>query len=416
MRKRLTMVVIGCGYCLAILAGSVSEADDWPEWRGPTRDGSLAGFHAPKVWPKQLSRQWQVEVGQGHASPVVVGDRVFLISREGEEEVVRAVNLADGRQQWSESYSAPYKMNSAARSHGKGPKSTPVAADGRLTTLGISGILSCWDTGSGKLLWQHNFSGQFNKTSPLFGTAMSPVVEQGLLIAHVGGHNQGALTAFDARTGEPKWRWDGDGPAYTSPIVARLGSARRLITQSQNACIMVSPSNGSLLWKMPFTTRYTMNIVTPVVLGDLVVFSGYQKGTTAYRLSKSGDKWASEDVWHNAEVSMFMSSPVVVDGRLFGLSERNKGQFFCLDISTGKTLWTSEGRMGENAAIVKAPGAILALTTNAELIAFEPDADRFELLARYKVADTPIWAHPVVLGKRILVKDRSSLALWTFGR
>ena len=188
-----------------------------------------------------------------------------------------------------------------------------------------------------------------------------------------------------------------------------------MITQSQSACLGVSAADGSVLWKLPFTTRYDMNIVTPVLLEDLVIFSGFQSGTTAHRLQKREDKWSLDEVWHNGDLSMFMSSPVLVGSRLVGLAQENRGQFFCLDPATGETLWTSEGRMGENAALVVAGGAVLALTTNAELLVIDPGADRFETLARYRVAETPTWAHPVVIGRQILIKDQSSLALWSTG-
>ncbi|HUT88138.1 MAG TPA: PQQ-binding-like beta-propeller repeat protein [Thermoguttaceae bacterium] len=412
-RSIVTGVVLGC--VLATLAGGPSRAADWPQWRGPERDGKLAEFVAPESWPDELKQVWKREVGTGHSSPVVVGDRGFVFCREEENEVVRAVNLADGREQWSQSYPAPYEMNRAARSHGKGPKSTPVVADGRVFTLGISGILSCWDAGSGERVWQHEFSGQFKKTSPLFGTAMSPVVEAGLLIAHVGGHDGGALTAFDPQTGQVRWQWAEDGPAYTSPMVTTLAGTRQVITQSQQACLGVSPADGSLLWKFPFETQYVMNIVTPVLLGDVVVISGYRKGTTAYRLRKEDGRWSPEEVWHNGDLSMFMSSPVLVGKRLFGFAQEDKGKLFCLDPATGAALWTSEGRMGENAALVAAGDVLLALTSNAELIVFKTDAERFEPVARYRVADTPTWAHPVVVGNRVLIKDKDSLALWAIG-
>ena len=416
MGKRSIRKGMVWGCCLAMFAAGLSRADDWPQWRGPQRDGHLAGFVAPESWPAKLEQQWEVEVGTGHCSPVVVGDQVFVFSRQDENEVVRSLNLADGRERWSRSYSAPYEMNPAARGHGKGPKSTPVVADGRLFTLGISGILSCWEADSGKRLWQHEFSSEFDKTSPLFGTAMSPVVESGLLIAHVGGHNDGALTAFDPGTGQVRWQWDGDGPAYTSPILTTLAGTRQVITQSQAACIGVSPTDGKLLWEMPFETQYLMNIVTPVLQGDLVVYSGYRKGTFAHRLQKRGGKWTIEEIWHNPDLSMFMSSPVKVGGRLLGFAQEKKGQFFSLDISTGKTLWTSDGRQGDNAALLAAGDAVLALTTNAELIVFKAGADAFDTLARYKVADTPTWAHPVVVGGNVLIKDKDSLALWKIGK
>jgi outer membrane protein assembly factor BamB len=415
MSTRWMLMAIGSACCLTILAGSLSRAADWPGWRGPGRDGRLADFIVPDVWPTELKQQWKAEVGIGYASPVVSGDRVLVFAREGDQEVVRALNLADGRQLWSQGYPAPYKISPAAKRHGEGPKSTPAVAEGRLFTLGISGILSCWEADSGKPLWQHGFSQKFKSTWPLYGTATSPIVEAGRLIAHVGGHDDGALAAFEPQTGQVAWQWDGDGPGYTSPIVATLHGTRQLITQSQGACIGVSATDGSVLWRFPFETQHVMNIVTPVVAGDLVVFSGFRKGTMAYRLEKGQDQWSAEQVWHNPDVSMFMSSPVVVGERVLGLSQEEKGQFFCLDASSGETLWASDGRMGENAALLTAGDTVLVLTTGSELIAFKAGADQFQPLARYKVADTPTWAHPVILGKKILIRDQSSLALWTMG-
>lgn len=197
-------------YIAVALASQVSFAQEWPQWRGPNRDGVVASFTAPKVWPEKLKTIWKVQAGIGHSSPVVVGRRVYLHSRQEENEVVSCFDLDTGKQLWRDSYPTPYMMNPAAVTHGKGPKSTPVVYNNKLYTLGISGILSCYDDTTGKLRWRREFSNTTKGTSPLFGTAMSPIVDRGLLIAHVGGHDSGALTAFDANTGELRWSWTGD--------------------------------------------------------------------------------------------------------------------------------------------------------------------------------------------------------------
>ncbi|PYT08433.1 MAG: hypothetical protein DMF60_04770, partial [Acidobacteria bacterium] len=201
------------------LASQVCFAQDWPQWRGPNRDGLTASFTAPKVWPDKLRTIWKVPVGLGHSSPVVVGRRVYLPSRQDENEIASCFDLDTGKLLWHDSYPTPYMMNPAAMSHGKGPKSTPVVYNDKLYTFGISGILSCYDTATGKVKWRKEFSKQFKATSPLFGAATSPIVQNGLVIVHVGGHDSGALTAFNAETGDVKWSWAGDGPGYASPIV-----------------------------------------------------------------------------------------------------------------------------------------------------------------------------------------------------
>ena len=151
---------------------------DWPQWRGPARDGVVNFFREPAAWPERLTRKWKIPVGLGHSSPVYAGGRIYVFSRQQDREVVSSVNPEDGKILWSQSYPAPYKMNPAAVKHGEGPKSTPVVAGGKLYTLGISGILSCFDGASGAVRWRKEFSKQFKETSPLFGTAMSPVVDR----------------------------------------------------------------------------------------------------------------------------------------------------------------------------------------------------------------------------------------------
>jgi outer membrane protein assembly factor BamB len=415
MRTRSIVALCGCiMFTASIWAGRPVMAADWPQWRGPARDGHVTGFGAPKTWPEQLKRHWKVEVGEGHSCPVVAGDRVFVFARQGENEVVRALALGDGKQQWVQSYPAAFEMSPYARPHGKGPKSTPAVAGGRLVTLGIGDILSCWDTASGKMFWQHDFSKKYTATSSIFyGMAASPLLNENTLIAYIGAYGDGALSAFDPTTGQIRWQWSGDGPAYASPIVAMLAGVRQVVTQSQSACVGVAANDGALLWKLPYKTEYDQNIITPVVAGELVIFSGLDKGTTAYRLVNSAGKWSPEQVWHNSDISMYMTSPVVVGKQLFGLSPQKKGQFFCLDTATGKLLWTSDGRMGENAAILCVGDVLLALTTDSQLIVFRASEARFEPLARYTVADTPTWAYPAIVGNTVLIKDRSSLALWT---
>ena len=164
---------------LTLSASALSlAAQDWNQWRGPARSGVTAAFKTPAVWPDRMKQIWKVDAGEGHASPVVSGTRAYLLSRVGDREAVTAFDLATGKQAWQQLYDAPYQVNPAATSHGKGPKSTPVVDGGRLFTFGISGILSAWDVASGRLLWRKDFKGEYPTTVPDFGTAMSPIVSR----------------------------------------------------------------------------------------------------------------------------------------------------------------------------------------------------------------------------------------------
>jgi outer membrane protein assembly factor BamB len=347
-------------------------------------------------------------VGAGHASPVIADGRVFVHARSGEQEVVAAFDAVSGRQQWRDAYDAPYRVNPAAAAHGPGPRSTPAVAGGRLVTLGISGILSCYDATSGTLHWRRRPVA----SEPLYGTAMSPLVDGRSVIVHLGGTESGALMALDLDTGKPRWQWTGGAPAYASPVIATLSQVRQIVTHSRTHLVGVSAVGGQLLWSVPFATDYDQNAVTPVVAQDLVIYSGLARGTHAVRPVLRGGSWLVERGWSNEDVSMYMSSPIVSESTLFGLSHRNRGQFFAVDVRSGRTLWTTRGREADNAGLVSARGVVLALTTNAELIVSSPSTAAFNEIARYDVADTPTWAHPALAGSQIIVRDADSIAAW----
>jgi outer membrane protein assembly factor BamB len=344
----------------------------------------------------------------------VSGTRAFVLGRIGDEEVVTAFEHQTGKQVWQQRYRAPYQVNPAAEGHGKGPKSTPVVDGGRLFALGINGTLSAFDAATGKLLWRKTFAREFDASSPDFGVAMSPLVDRGNVIVHVGGNKSGALMAVDGATGAIKWQWKGDGPAYASPVIGSFGNSRQIITQSRSRLVGLSAATGALLWSVPFTTAYDQNIVTPIVSGDLVLYSGIEQPLTALRIRESGGKWTAEQAWRADSVPMYMSSAVLSGGSLFGLTHRNKGQFFALDPRSGKVLWTTRGREGENAALIAAGDLLMATTTEGELVIARRDAAKFDPIKRYTIAESPVWAYPVPAGRGVLIKDAEKVAYWSF--
>ncbi|MFQ5732926.1 MAG: PQQ-binding-like beta-propeller repeat protein, partial [Planctomycetaceae bacterium] len=353
MNPRHTLIVAPL---ILLLLIPVSAAD-WAQWRGPNRDGSVDTDITE--WPKSLTRKWRVAVGEGHASPVVAGKHVFVFSRQGDREVARCLELKTGKEVWLKQYDAPYKMHPAARGHGKGPKSTPLVAGGRLYTFGISGILTCFDAAKGRVLWRKDFTKTYKNSSPLYGTATSPILHKGLLIVHVGGHNKGALIALDAKTGAEKWTWDEDGPGYASPVILKAAGVEQLVTQTQNSILGVDPATGRALWQIPYKTGYDQNCVTPLVHGEHVIVSGYGNGADCYAFRKVGLRIRPRKVWTTQQISMYMSTPVLSGKAMFGLSHRNSGELFCASPKTGKVFWTGKRRFAKNAALIAAGNAIL---------------------------------------------------------
>ena len=407
--------MIRCKWMLLLLLAAglaAANVDDWPQWRGPHRDGTLSEASAPASWPEHLQPRWKITVGEGHSSPILAAGRIFVFTRQQGNEVVSSIDPSTGRILWQKSYPAAFKMHPAATQHGEGPKSTPVFHDGKLFTFGIGGILTCWDAATGSVRWRKDFSNEYREKWPLFGTAMSPAVDAGLLIAHVGGNDDGALTAFDSGSGAVKWQWKGDGPAYASPIVVDLGGTRQVVTETQNNIVGVSASTGQLLWKIPFTTEYVQNIPTPLLYRDMLILSGLGKGVFAVRPAVKDGKWTAETVWRNPEVSMYMSSPVLGGDLIFGFSHYKKGQFFCLDARTGATQWTSPPRQSDNAAIVIGGENLILLKDDAALVIAKANGKGFEPLRTYTVAGSPTWAHPLVLRHGVVIKDATTLSFW----
>ena len=400
---RLTVIA------LIALAFTPVAAQDWPQWRGPARDGVVRGFREPATWPKTLTKRWNVEVGTGYATPVLIGERLYVFTRQNDDEVMTAFDVSSAKVLWRTRYPAPFKMNPATAPHGPGPKSTPTFDANRLFTLGISGIVTAFDATTGKQIWQR----PADPVEPLYHTAMSPLVVGNLMILHVGGHDNGALTAFDAATGKARWSWNGDGPAYGSPLLVDLAGTPQVVTFTQKYFVGVSLEGGKLLWRRPYTTASTTTSQTPILFKDMVIETGRGNGVTAFRTTPGGGEWTTTNVWHTDEVSVHMSDAVVVDGVLFGLSHLNSGQYFALDLETGKVLWKSDPRQAAHAAIARSGNTIFSLEDDSELVVIRLGRERFEPVARYKVAGSDTWTQPVISGNRILVKDVSSLTLWT---
>jgi outer membrane protein assembly factor BamB len=409
LRNAALVAIVAAGELMGVAAGQNTQAD-WPQWRGPNRDGTLPTFVEPRAWPERLTARWKIDVGTGYASPIVVGNRVYAFSRQQDDEVMRAIDTDSGKVVWDTSYPAPFKMNPATARHGPGPKSTPTYANGRLFTLGISGIVTAFDAATGKQLWQKPAP----PVEPMFHTAQSALVDRGVVILHIGGHNQGALTAFDPATGAVKWSWTGDGPAYGSPIVADIGGTRQVITFSQESLVGVDAASGQLLWRVPFQARSITNSITPLVHdGRTVIVSGQGKPLTAYTITKRNDQWAADLAWENPQLSLSFSNAVLVGDAVFSMSAMNSGQFFWADARTGKTLWTSSPRQAGNAAIVHAGNVLFVLKDDAELMVARASPGAFEPIKTYTVADGATWPAPALSGNRIFVKDISTVALWT---
>jgi outer membrane protein assembly factor BamB len=386
---------------------------DWPQWRGPKRDGESAAVTLPRQWPPQLRRLFSVEVGEGHAAPVVVGDRVVVFARVGEQEVVRAIHARTGEEVWKDSYEAPYTMDPAATAHGKGPKATPTIHDGRVYTHGMSCVFTCYDLQSGKVLWRHDFIKQYQATGPQYGTAASPLIEGNLVLTVIGDAKQGQVLALDRKSGEIRWRTPCDGPAYGSPVAADLAGTRQIVTLTRNTLCGLEPTRGRLLWQTRYHTAYEQNCLTPIVMGDRILISGYMRPTAAYRVTRSGSRFDVTEEWRSDRLKMYMSSPVLHREHLYGLDQT--GKFVCLDAKTGQVRW-SGGAFGEYASIIRVQDDLLVCDEGGEMAVIAADPGSYQEKARLRLSDQPVWAHLAVVPGVLYVKDRTRLLAYELPR
>lgn len=397
---------------LAVYLSAFAQNSDWTQWRGAQRDGIATAFAAPQTWPEQLKQVWRIEVGEGHASPLVQDRRVFVFTRFHDQETISAFELANGKLIWRVQYAAPYRVTAEASAHAKGPFATPALYEGKLYTFGITEVLSAHEAASGKLIWRKDYSKEYQMPHPYYGTSLSPLLVDGLCLVHVGGPGNGAFVALEAATGAERWRWSGDGPAFASPIVAELYGVQQVIAKTQQHVIGVELHSGKLLWQAPYKVAYDNTITTPVLYQDLLLLSDFETRLHAIQIKHGNGAWSTAPAWRNEQINLFLNTPVLREDLLFGFSNRNGGQYFCLAPRTGELLWTSAGRQAESATTLLAGKLVVILTESGELIFAEANERNYAPKAKYQAAESNTFAHPVLIKNTILIKEQMHLTRW----
>jgi outer membrane protein assembly factor BamB len=381
-------------------------SQDWPQWRGESRDSKVTGFKVPSAWPAELKQEWKITVGTGDATPVISSGKVYLNTRQGDNEVVLCLNAADGKELWKQVYPSP-PVTGPAGSH-PGPRSTPTVADGKVITFGASAILSCFDAVTGKLLWRKDNPGN---EVPQFFASMSPLVADKVCYAHIGTKDKGKVIALDINSGKEKWVWEGDGPSYASPSMMSVGGKKLLVVMTEKNLLALNPADGKLLWQVPAPVQQRFyNCVSPYIDGQTIYFSGQGTGTKAIKIEKNGNGFIANELWGNPGVGAKWNTPVLHDGFLYGFTDQKR--LYCLNASTGTTAWIDNTVNSDFSTIVDCGQVIIGLASTGNLIVLKPDPAAYTEIARYKVSETPVYAYPVISGNNIYIKDAETLILY----
>jgi outer membrane protein assembly factor BamB len=398
---------------IAALSVSLGASQEWPQWRGPSRDGVVPAAATPK-WPAAWTRAWRVDVGEGYSSPVVSSGRVFVHSRRDPEEIVTALDLATGKVAWQQKYATPFNKNQYATRMAKGPYATPLVVQSGggdlVVTVGGMAVVTAWDARTGAERWRKDYSSAVDTSKLFTGTAASPLSEGGLVVVQIGSDvHGGRIVALDPGTGAEKWTWKGKGPGYSSPVAFTVAGSRQIATMTEGSVEGLDAKTGAALWSVPFPDDWHENIVTPIWTGTHLIVSGIRQGMHAYTLAAANGKWTATQAWKNPEVAMYMSTPVLADGMLYGLSVRNKGQVVAIEAATGAVKWKTEGRAAEQAAILLTAAHVLVQTAAGELLVVERSPAAYKEVRRYTVADSATWAVPALVPGAILVRDASGI-------
>ena len=404
-------------------SASPDPVADWPQWRGPTRDGLAGG----PDWPPTLTATgvrelWSVEgLGPSYSGPLVVGERVFTTETVDEElEVVRALDRASGRELWRASWEGALSVPFFAAKNGSWIRATPATDGERLFVAGMRDLLVCLDVATGAERWRVDFP-RLGHELPAFGFVSSPLVVGDTVHVQAGG----AVVALDARSGALRWRaledGGGDESAFSSPALATLAGRRQLLAQSRTTLAGLDPADGTVLWSRPIQAFRGMNILTPAVLGDALFTSAY--GGRALRLDLTATDAGLEvaERWSVPQQG-YMTSPVLIGGHAYLFLRSNR--FACLDLESGAERWTS-GPTGDDYWSLVAQGErILALSDTGTLRLIAADPGSYRVLGELELVAGPSWAHLVVVpgpvvpgpgGTELHVREQDAYRVFRWG-
>lgn len=396
---------------VSLMPATAVAGTTWEQWRGNDRDARVDGDSWPATLaPGGLAKRWSVPLAEGYPGPIVSENRVFTVeSRDEEREVVRAFDRGTGEPVWESGWTGAMKVPFFARKNGSWVRSTPAFDGKRLYVGGMQDVLVCLDGADGSEVWRVDFKEREGTPEPAFGFASSPLLDGDALYVQAGM----ALAKLDKATGRTIWRTLEDrramyGSAFSSPVVATVAGKRQLVVQTREKLAGVDPADGSVLWEYVIKAFRGMNILTPTLVdGNRIFTSSYGGGSFLFRIDRADDgTFAASKVWTN-KFEGYMSSPVVIDGRIY-LHGRNQ-KFACLDAADGTTLWETKEKFGEYWSMVANGNRILALDESGELLLVAADPSSFRLVGRVRVAEEPSWAHVAVCGDEVFVRHLKGL-------
>jgi len=410
------MKLLLASFLLGALGLVGSAAADWPQWRGPTRDGLLPPT-APfpdRLQGDALQRRWRVELHPSYSGPIVTADRVFTTeTRDKKFEAAIAFDRATGRQLWRQEWEGALSVPFFAKANGDWIRATPAWDGAVLYVAGMRDVLLALDGGTGAVQWRRDFVEQFKTPLPAFGFVSSPLVDGDALYV------QAAASVLRLRkdTGAVVWRALEDeggmwGSVFSSPVIATLAGRRQLLVQTRTTLAGVDLDSGQVLWRQEVEAFRGMNILTPVVFNDHVFTSTYGGKTIAFHVTREGDQWRVAPAW-SLKQQGYMSTPVVIGSHAY--HHLRSQRLTCLDLAAGVERWTSTQSFGKYMSLVARGDRILALDQRGILFLIRANPEQLEVLDQRKLDSADSWAHLAVSGRELFVRELNALAAYAWG-
>ncbi len=419
---RLRSALLASALALAPLIAATAHPDDWPQWRGPNRDGVWRETGILETIPPDgLKTLWRVRIGAGYSAPVVAHGRVFVTDRQLQPDVERVLCFEEqtGSPLWAYSYPCDYENMDC----GNGPRAAPTVHEGKVYTLGARGNLFCFDAATGRVLWQKDLVKECEARLPRWGVSAAPLVEGGLLLVVAGGQPEACVMAFEKNTGKRVWESLRDRPAYSDPLGIDSGGKRQVIVRTQDAVNSLDPATGKAYWQVPWKTSDACNVIgSPVVHGDLLVFlSGWRQGSKMLKLDPA--KPAVSVLWESrTSPDATFSTPLFLDDRHFCVVN-TIGEFCCVDATSGKEIWstrepTSRLTWGNNGHLTPNGDRVFFFNHKGHLILTKLTPEGYHEIGRCLLveptagtrAERPVtWAHPAYANKHVFARNDREL-------
>jgi len=349
-----------------------------------------------------LRQLWKQPVGIGYASFVVADGKAYTIEQRRGQEVVAAYDINNGRELWTQKWSAEFKDST-----GDGPRATPTWDQGRIYALGATGELRALDANSGAVIWGKNILSDNAAKNLPWAMAAAPLVVDDKVVVLPGGPGGKSVVAYNKNTGAPVWKVLDDPQAYVSPMLIELAGRRQIVVVSSYRVVGLAPENGALLWSYPWDTDMGINVSQPIVVdrNRFFISSGYGKGAALVEVKGAGSSFTASTIWENKNMKNKFNSSVLHNGYIYGLDEQI---LVCLDVNTGERKW-KDGRYGYGQVIL-AGDHLIVTSDQGDVALVKASPDKYTEVARFTAVEGQTWNYPAIAGGKLLVRNATEMA------